>query len=109
MKKKIKRYVGFWAEDSKSLLPRASDFIDEELSKKCRKKIINYLRLASHNGFNFTKGFSRCRICKTITPGSHEITDGEYIWPSGYIHYIMKHNVIPPPRFLKKMLRRNLK
>lgn len=37
-------------------------------------------------------GFSYCRICN-IENGSREYIWNRYIWPSGYKHYIKKHNI----------------
>lgn len=105
-----KRYIGFWAGQQEEIkeFPRAGDFVDKKFHRENKQGvtlILKYLSLEEHEKIHPTKGWSTCRFCKQATPGSCEITDGEYIWPSGYIHYIEKHKVVPPPRFVRKVLR----
>lgn len=51
------------------------------------------------NIFRF-KGFSTCRICKNSN-GSDEYQYKNWRWPSGYMHYIKEHNIIPSDEFFK--------
>jgi hypothetical protein len=36
--------------------------------------------------------------------GSHDLTDGVFVWPEGYAHYIEKHDVKPPREFIEHVL-----
>jgi hypothetical protein len=73
-------------------------------AKYCQKHIIAAIRkletMAKSEGYF---GFSECRICKCHN-GSAEYTHGKYTWPSGYIHYLEKHNVQADPEFAKYAL-----
>ncbi|QZE59519.1 hypothetical protein MPK66_gp275 [Erwinia phage pEa_SNUABM_2] len=44
------------------------------------------------------KGFSTCRICDCAN-GSADYNYKDWQWPSGYSHYIKKHNVQPSKEF----------
>jgi len=48
---------------------------------------------------NSYRGMSSCRICQ-IHNGSHDLSDGTYVWPSGYAHYVSAHGIKPPEKFL---------
>ena len=37
------------------------------------------------------------------TPGVSDLTDGLYIFPSGLVHYIEKHNLHLPDEFIKRI------
>jgi len=44
-------------------------------------------------------GFSTCRICGREN-GNLDLSDGQYIWPSGFAHYVEEHGVRPPQAFI---------
>ena len=44
------------------------------------------------------KGISQCRICK-CNNGSEEYNYKNYVWPKGYMHYLIQHNVHPSKNF----------
>lgn len=46
----------------------------------------------------YYKGLSVCRLCHCDN-GSTEYTYKNYIWPSGYMHYLTVHNVHPLKEF----------
>jgi hypothetical protein len=48
-------------------------------------------------------GWSECRICGCIN-GSRDLTDGVYLWPEGFSHYVRVHNIKPSERFIKHVL-----
>ena len=54
--------------------------------------------LQEHAHEKFYTGTSPCRICKKSN-GSTEYELGGWRWPSGYLHYIVEHNVKPTPGF----------
>jgi hypothetical protein len=63
---------------------------------------------AKPNGFMRFMGHSHCRCCG-INLGSGEFTFGSvnerhWVWPEGYAHYIVVHNVQPSPAFLEEVL-----
>jgi hypothetical protein len=105
MKEKHNR-EGFWYEGEGSLLPKP-----KEASKpwKGQSKFVAALR-----DLEFTlqptayKGSSRCRICKEQN-GSEEFQYKTWIWPSGFLHYVEKHNVRPSLAFQEFILQETLK
>ena len=88
--------LGFWFSVNEPKLPQP--FIDKEtyISLVDKEKVIKYLEAG--RDVNFQKGWSACRICGCGN-GSHEKTDGKYIWPSGLSHYIKEHDVKLPDEF----------
>lgn len=69
--------------------------------------VISYLR--SQPTEHYYKGWSWCRICDKDRLGDSDQSDGVYLWPSGYVHYLEKHKVKPPQDFIdhvKRMLRK---
>lgn len=46
------------------------------------------------------RGFSICRICKKMN-GTREFEHRNWVWPSGFRHYIEDHNVKPSEEFIK--------
>ncbi len=45
------------------------------------------------------KGTSRCRLCGDRN-GSREYVLNGYVWPSGYLHYLEKHDIEPDKGFV---------
>lgn len=91
--------VGFWNNGSNDYpnLPNVKDFVDLTWDENERKAIEYYLQNADEK--NAYKGMSLCRICTKFN-GSTELTDGVYIWPEGFAHYVLEHGVKPPQDFL---------
>lgn len=93
--------IGFWNNKNNDYpaFPMVEEFIHPNfLNKETKRKIIIYLESARE--LHFYKGSSKCRICGKRN-GSYELTDGKYIWPSGYVHYIEEHDVVPSKDFLR--------
>lgn len=44
------------------------------------------------------RGFSVCRLCGCVN-GSKEYRNKEWIWPSGYFHYLNMHFIEPSKEF----------
>lgn len=40
--------------------------------------------------------------------GVATLTDGVYVWPQGYAHYVVHHAVVPPPHFLAHVAEQSL-
>lgn len=52
---------------------------------------------------NVYKGSSLCRFCGCVN-GSADLTDGAWVWPEGYAHYLLAHGVVPPQAFVDHVL-----
>jgi hypothetical protein len=116
------RKVGFWAEraprgnvDLTSLLgplvsralgvtpyPPVERFIDLAWNPRERAAVLAYVRNGRVCESYF--GWSDCRLCGAEN-GSRDLTDGTYVWPEGFGHYIEKHAVKPPSDFVHHVLR----
>lgn len=48
-------------------------------------------------------GFSPCRMCGRPN-GALELSDGEFVWPDGFSHYVRDHGVRPPDAFVDHVL-----
>lgn len=46
-------------------------------------------------------GYSTCRVCGKKDNGDSEYSDGTYVWPSGFAHYVLEHQVRPPDEFVQ--------
>jgi len=69
-----------------------------------RVKLLNYLRA----GYLYCAycGYSSCRFnCRHTYSflGTAELTDGEWVWPDGLIHYIDRHGVALPEEFMQSL------
>jgi len=49
-------------------------------------------------------GFSNCRFCGCEN-GTRDMSDGVYVWPEGFAHYLLVHHVRPPQEFVAHVLR----
>lgn len=114
---KTEKHVGYWrGNPRKSIsgdkmvidepeLPDVHDFIDKNWDKIERKKVIQYLRSNKKERYAWM-GWSTCRICGCMN-GSTCLTDGRWVWPEGFLHYITNHNVKPPMEFLEYLKQKN--
>jgi len=50
-------------------------------------------------------GYSTCRICGKDN-GTADFSDGFYVWPEGFAHYLSEHKVRPPATFVLHALGR---
>lgn len=41
------------------------------------------------------RGYSSCRVCGGLN-GSRCYATGPFVWPEGYLHYVLEHGVRPP-------------
>jgi hypothetical protein len=89
--------IGYWSNGTQSRWPDVSGFVDETWSDDLRDDVADYLK----RGFvaRAYLGKSECRIYRE-TVGSLELSDGVFVWPEGLAHYVQKHSVRLPTRFL---------
>jgi len=103
--------IGFWKpyecdifnpEDNSYPMPIANS---NEKTKEETEKFLNTLtiiekKIARKESY---MGFSWCRICKCHN-GSEEYYWGRYIWPEGFKHYIIEHNIEIPNDFFNEIV-----
>lgn len=94
--------IGYWrqSENDSDTLPWPIEG-ESRLPLETKQKITKYLDNGKlHAAY---RGWSTCRICGTMN-GSTCLTDGEFVYPEGYSHYILDHGVNPDSRLLAKVL-----
>ena len=96
------RGVGYWRSEDEPDLPLASDWVNLDWDVGQRAAVIRYLQDGQPR--NHYKGSSLCRFCACVN-GSSDLTDGTWVWPEGYAHYLTVHGVVPPQAFLAHVLR----
>ena len=105
-----RNFIGYWAPlpgfcamKNNFQLPRPQDFVDESWDADERALIVQ--RLKSGTTFVYWMGYSYCRLCDESGMGTECFTaDGSWIWPEGFAHYIEKHGVRPPQKFVDYLL-----
>jgi hypothetical protein len=103
MTKELKK-VGFWWSSTfghlaeYAQLPIAQQSVDPDWDPKERAATIKYLK--DGDTIEQYRGMSTCRFCGCFN-GSEDVSDGTYVWPSGFAHYLEKHQVKPPKEFLE--------
>jgi hypothetical protein len=103
--------VGYWKSESEPLLPHPGVLIDEAWDRRERDQVIAYLE-ASYLSPVFWCGHSWCRFgCPSHSTdlGSADLTDGTWIFPEGFVHYLRSHHVKPPYEFLEYVRRRGFR
>jgi hypothetical protein len=106
--------IGFWRPDESLIehypsdseelrYPTAVSAVDESWTGPERDVVLFHVK----NGtvVDQYRGSSMCRICGIWNNGSTDYSDGSYVWPEGYGHYIEKHAVKPPQEFIDHCLR----
>lgn len=83
-------------------LPRPQDYVDPHWNEDERRMVVAYL---DHGDiYESWMGYSWCRFdgCKTghAEMGSTCRTDGTFVWPAGFSHYLIRHHVRPPQEFV---------
>jgi len=83
--------------------PAVADFVDEQWDEAERDRVIAYLDQGLVPWVQ--AGVSRCRFCGAGN-GSAERTDGAYLWPEGFAHYLRDHGVRPPVSVIRHIVSR---
>lgn len=96
--------IGYWHNRDNPHYPDPAWFVDETWGINERNKVIAHLQTATYMPYACGGG-SWCRFrCGEKSVGSRELTDGVYVWPEGYIHYVQLHQVKPPQQFIDHVL-----
>ena len=92
--------IGYWrkTEDSNEDLPWP---IIRKLPPETKQKIKDFLEKGEL--YAAWRGSSSCRICGK-TNGSTCLKNGNFIYPEGYLHYILDHDVMVDSELLAKIL-----
>jgi len=85
-------------------LPDPVDLVDLSWDPRERELVAQYLDRGKT--FESYAGYSQCRMCSKWNNGSKDLTDGVYIWPEGFSHYLREHGVRPPATFEHHVLER---
>ena len=94
------KIIGYWKSDMEEQYPHPSAFVGPDWDKDEKQQVIDYLNQGVV--LQAYRGLSWCRFgCKRVNMGSKEMTDGEFLWPEGFVHYIELHNVKPPAQFIQ--------
>lgn len=97
----FERYEEKFGSDA---LPLAMDYVDATWSEVEREKVALYLKTGKE--FGSWRGNSWCRFrCGERLHGFRDLTDGTYIWPESFAHYIENHNVKPVQEFIDHVLK----
>jgi hypothetical protein len=83
-------------------LPIPTSYIDRDWNATERAIVIAYLNRGKE--WEAWKGSSYCRFGCQINNGSTDLTDGIYVWPEGFAHYVECHGVKPSQEFLDHIL-----
>ena len=96
----------FWRDSEDDKYPWPEDIITPNFWKdpQEKEKIVSYLK--SGSPCNHYRGSSWCRICKECL-GSFERTDGIYIWPDKFEHYVECHDISLPDKFIEHIRTNN--
>lgn len=101
-KRELKK-VGYWWSLHDQDLPKPQDHVDPAWAKTGECAIV-LAHLENGRKKDTYRGFSVCRICHAAN-GSSDATDGVYVWPSGFAHYILVHQVKPSQDFIDHVLK----
>jgi hypothetical protein len=95
------RAIGYWCNNHHADLPDPRNYIDLGWDQTERDAVIQHLKNGKPTAF--WRGWSNCRICGKNN-GSYCLSDGTYIWPGGFAHYLEDHGVKPPDEFIQHIL-----
>ena len=93
--------VGFWLDDEEPL-----KLVDYGWDPAERALVVDYLKNGDVESTYFGSSWCRfgCHGGKMWSEmGSRDFTDGIWIWPEGYIHYLEVHGVKPPLAFIRRV------
>ena len=97
------KQIGYWRqyETENSELPWPTE---GRLPTETKELIAKFLN--SGKELYAWRGFSTCRICGKLN-GSVCLTKDNFIYPEGYAHYIVDHNIQPDLDLLVHVLSKN--
>ncbi len=95
--------VCFWRSDREPSLPDPTALVDQEWDAVERARVIEYLEGCFYIPVTHG-GPSWCRFGCSPRPadiGTQALTDGTWLFPEGFVHYVRSHGVKPPVDFLQ--------
>lgn len=98
------RLIGYWKSEFEMELPHPINFVDSNWDINEKTEVIQHIKNA-HFLPSIAAGYSYCRLCDKTDNGCRAKSDGKYIWPEGFLHYIEEHNVRPPQEFIDNCLK----
>jgi hypothetical protein len=94
--------IGYWQDDEcDQPWPLPQNLVRVEWNESIKSCMLRYLR--SGVVLHEYLGFSHCRVNCGISDnamGNSELTDGEWVWPEGLIHYLEAHSIALPDEFI---------
>lgn len=93
--------IGYWLGPDSPGWPDVRKSVDPDWDADERNAVIDHLRKGRLSCAFL--GLSHCRFCSDYN-GAVELTDGTYCWPEGLAHYLEKHQVSLPRRFIHHVL-----
>jgi hypothetical protein len=79
--------------------------IDETFWETHNKEgVVNYLKKGTM--LSAYMGFSNCRLCDNML-GTKDLSDGFFVWPEQFDHYITEHNLVIPEYFYEYIKEHN--
>ena len=108
------KFIGYWTPLDRRpdhpeclKLPDPRLYVDRKWGFTERAYVLRHLR-----GGVMWEGWmgpSWCRFGCTrdaddVHLGSRDLTDGVYVWPEGFAHYVERHSVRPPQEFIDHVL-----
>ncbi|MEX0641687.1 MAG: hypothetical protein WD468_03250 [Pirellulales bacterium] len=95
------KLIGYWTESLQDdQLPLPQELVGL-MSTLVREAVCKYL--TAGQPFEVYRGFSWCRFhcgAQGREMGSAELTDGEWVWPEGLVHYVKARSVVLPDEFI---------
>lgn len=93
--------IGFWKERLADDFPLPME-TEGELDGAVREALIAWLDAGAV--VEQYRGVSFCRYGCEGPLGSADLSDGVWVWPEGYSHYLLYHRVVPPQAFVAHVL-----
>lgn len=95
--------IGYWQSQNEPQYPNPIHFVDPNWDHTEKQKVLDYLDKGEE--VMWFRGHSWCRFhCGHSPMGSAECSDGTYVWPEGFKHYLEVHDVKPPQEFIEHCL-----
>lgn len=97
--------VGFWRASlySNEPLPFPTEMCVDSWQGQQKDLVVSYIKDTPISDSYF--GYSKCRICDEQL-GASDKSDGVFIFPEKYEHYLIKHNIKPPQEFINHIFKK---